>query len=348
MKIILLLLVGVITFNICNAQIELDLSVDKGNSRTIDLDVKYVKILNAVRNKFSYIVDIKKTTITPVFNISGAQAINGFDKNTCSNDSKTILGKLEASSTEKELKTAVDDARKYLVNNKEPLSECIKAIENIVINTEIVVPLGFKVQPNQTIVITINKYENGKKDPKFTWTFTLKTEEKTRWLVHYGLTYAPSLISKFTHYHSLADTGTANRYTIAKDNNNGPKTWENISATINFTYPFHGDERGYDAGITAGFAISAGLELSGHIGISAIIGQNVIVGSGIAFMQKQKLKGQYKEGQIIKENLSFDALHEKVWVPELFFTIGFRFGSNPFVKKEAADSKKPATTTPSE
>ena len=193
--------------------------------------------------------------------------------------------------------------------------------------------------------MTVTRISSDKNSKPVTWVKTFKTPEKTRWLVHYGLTYAPTLISKFDHYHSFADTSAANKYTITKDNGNGPKAWENISATIDFTYPFHGDERNYDAGITAGFGISAGLELSGHIGLSAIIGQNVIVGSGIAFMQKKKLKGQYKEGQIIKENLSFDALHEKVWVPELFFTIGFRFGSNPFVKKDAADSKKPVTTS---
>ena len=345
MKRLSVLLISLFTVNVCNAQIELDLSMDKGNTIFIDLDVKFVKLINAVKNKFSYLVDVQRTTIiTPVFDIQGAQNIAGIDKNTCSKETQVILGKLDAAKTEKELKEAVNNAKEHLKLKKEPKDECVKAVQSALTNTEIVVPFDFKVKNNQIITVTISKFETGKKDPVSTWTFILKTEEKTRWLTHYGLTYTPSAISKMDHYHAFADTSVANRYTINKNNDNGPKPWENISATINFTYPFHGDSRGFDGGFTAGFGINAGLELSGHAGLSAVIGDNVILGTGIAFMQKQKLKGQYKDGQIIKENLAFDALHEKVWLPEIFFTIGFRFGSNPFAKKES----KTAASTPNE
>ncbi len=345
MKVLSFLLSSLFLLNICHAQVELDLSSDKGNTRSIDLDVKFVKLINAVKNKYSYTADIQMTRIiTPVFDIQGAQATDGFDKNVCSNESKVILGKLDAADTEKELKDAISKAKDYLKSKSEPKNECIKAIENALNNTEIIVPFDFKLKNNQTITITINKYKKDQKDPLSTWTFILKTEDKTRWLVHYGLTYTPSAISKVNHYYALADTSVANRYSVNKNNNNGPKAWENISATINFTYPFHGDSRGFDGGFTAGFGINAGLELSGHAGLSAIIGDNIILGTGIAFMQKQKLKGQYKEGQIIKENLSFEALHEKVWLPEIFFTIGFRFGSNPFVKKESKTAAASTTT----
>ena len=202
-------------------------------------------------------------------------------------------------------------------------------------------PYNGKLGYNETITLKIVRIGLDE-IPIDTLTYTFNTEEKTRWLVHYGLTYAPSIISKVDHFHSLADTSVANKYTITKDNKNGPKPWDNISATINFTYPFHGDSGGFDGGFTAGFGISTGFGLSGQAGLSAIIGDNIILSSGVVLMQKQKLKGEYKEGQIIKENLSSDALHEKVWLPEVFFTIGFRFGSNPFASK----TTPAATTTP--
>lgn len=60
-------------------------------------------------------------------------------------------------------------------------------------------------------------------------------------------------------------------------------------------------------------------------------------------MQKYKLMGAYREAQILKTDLNFEALHHKVWLPELYFLIGFRFNSNPFAKKTTDDkSTKPA------
>lgn len=335
-------ILSMLSFFSAAAQVQdIDLSEKKGLTIKIDLETKFVRLVNRSKN-VTYKLEWEKKTIeinTP-FDIS-ALSSNDSKLKTCTQEVKDLIANLDSEDDEAKIKTLVDNGRKLIT--KLGNDNCATILKKSIDETEQIISIPFIVQNNQVITLSVNKVDKTDKSIG-KWSYTLKTPEKSRWLIHYGLTYTPSLISKVDHYHAFADTSVANRYTINKNNDNGPKAWENISATINFTYPFHGDSRNFDGGFTAGFGINAGLELSGHAGLSAIIGENVILSTGIAFMQKQKLKGQYKEGQIIKENLSFDALHEKVWVPEVFFTIGFRFGSNPFVKKES----KTATSTTTE
>ena len=321
------------------AQTTLDLSIKVGSTQTILTTETMLRLVNCTK-KDRYIVEwtFVQNKI-PIFQLTGGTASG----NDCSPDVTDILGKLRNTESEDTIKKYVDKGNALI--RKLDDAKCKEVLKASIAETEQLIPIPYApLKDNQVITLTVTKVDkDGKQVGDSKWTFVLKTPEKSRWLIHYGLTYAPSVISKTNHYYSLADTSVANRYTITKENKNGPRPWENISATINFTYPFHSEPRGLDGGFTAGFGLSAGLELSGQAGLSMIIGDNVIVGTGIAMMQKYKLNGKYKEGQIIKENLDFNALHEKVWLPELYFTIGFRFGNNPFAKKSDAatnDGKK--------
>lgn len=321
-----------------NAQVIIDLSLKKGNSQTIDVKTTNARLINCSKNSI-YIIDWEfQQARTPAF-----PSINGKDsKISCSNEVEVIEQKLNLSESEDSIKKYVDLGNKLIPNMKE--ADCIQLLKQTISETENIIGIPYvPLNNNQTITVKITKFAaEDLIKPIGSWTFILKTPEKTRWLIHYGLTYAPNAISKVDHYFSQADTSSTNKYTITKENDNGPKPWENISATINFTYPFHADARNFDGGFTAGFGLNAGFELSGHTGLSAVIGENVIIGTGVAFMQKYKLMGSYKENQVVKTNLNFESLHHKVWLPELYFTIGFRFNSNPFAKKAADDkSTKP-------
>lgn len=325
--ILVMLLWGTYT---ANAQINLDLSLKKGNTQTISIKEKSIRLINCCK-KNRYKVDWEFIqNITPPFEDlnSGNSALPQ-----CGKEIDSIKEKLKNQESEEDIKKYVDQGRKLLETLTD--TKCVALLKAYIAETEQLIPIPYApLKDNQVITVTVTKVDkDGKQVGDSKWTFVLKTSEKSRWLIHYGLTYAPSIISKTDHYYALADTSQTNRYTVTKENKNGPKPWENISATINFTYPFHAEPKGFDGGFTAGFGLNAGLELSGHAGLSMIIGDNVIIGTGIAMMQKYRLKGKYQEGQIIKENLDFNALHEKVWLPELYFTIGFRFGNNPFTKK---------------
>ncbi len=54
-----------------------------------------------------------------------------------------------------------------------------------------------------------------------------------------------------------------------------------------------------------------------------------------------RLNGQYKEGQIVKENLTDEQLYAKEYRPHYWFFGGaFRFSSNPFGSGTSAEGKK--------
>lgn len=329
---------------ITNAQINLDLSIKGGSTQRILSKEKEIRLINCCINEVQYKVewDIVQYK-TPMLEIN-EKTYQSTDS--CSQEVKKIKADIENANSEDVIKKIVDQGNKLIRNLTD--GSCIMELKSTIAQTENTIEIPYiPLQNNQVITLTVTKIDSdGKQVGDSKWTFILKTPEKSRWLVHYGLTYTPSIISKTDHYYSMADTTVANKFTITKENGNSPKPWENISATINFTYPFHSDSRGFDLGFTAGFGLSAGMEISGQAGLSMIIGDNVILGTGVVMMQKYKLMGKYKNGQIIKENLDFTGLHDKVWLPELFFTLGFRFGNNPFEKKTTEPATAPTEGPP--
>lgn len=337
MKSILTILAILICYA-AKAQVVLDLAFKKGSNQTILVNEREIRLINcSKRYRYKTEWDFVQNITPPFKNIGGEESAED-----CGTMFENIQKALTAANSEDSIKVYVDLGRKLIPILKD--ADCVAALKTSIAETEHLIPIPYApLKNNQVITLTVTKVdEDGNQVGDGKWTFVLKTPEKTRWLVHYGLTYTPSIISKTKHFYSLADTTQANKFTITRENDNGPKPWENISATINFTYPFHADSKEIDGGFTAGFGLSAGLELSGQAGLSLIIGDNVIIGSGIVMTQKYKLRGKYKGGQIIKENLDFNGLHEKVWLPELYFTLGFRFGNNPFGKKPTEPAQAPA------
>jgi hypothetical protein len=346
-------LIAIMLFLFCffgqTQEVQIDLANRKAAAvNDFDIDTKSVRLLN--RSKIAnYKLEWKfKNKPMPFLNIPAAEKANlsstSVDLNTCNADVKRIIAILDGEIDEVKIKKAVEEGRALLA--KGSAGTCAATLETSMSETESVEKIPRKLQYNQEVTLTVTKTDKAGKELGV-WTYTFNTEEHTRWLTHFGLTYAPSIISKVDHYYSQ-DSTVASTYRIAKQNNNGPKPWENISATINFTYPFVDKSEGLNGGFTAGFGLNPTMQLSGHTGLSALIGTNVFLGTGVVFMQKQRLRGEFSENKIIKTNLTFDALHEKVWLPELYFTIGFRFNKNPFGgssdKKETPADKKPAAT----
>lgn len=331
------------------SQLIFDLADDKITAETVDLTKSILIIKNMLPNqeKYRYSFELKFTEEKiPAF------SLNSLAESLCPDNSETknyITAYAEIKNAKKEeslpgLQKKLEKAITDLDSKYEKCKEQGNALISKLIYAK---ELSFTIRNNQTITVTVKRTweaSNGK-DTSINWTKVFKTPEKSRWLVHYGLTYSPSVLAKTDRFYSLADTSSPNKFTLTKENTKGPVPWDNISATINFTYPMLLNPKGgNDGGFTAGFGISAGFELSGQAGLSFIIGENVILGGGIVMMQRYKLMGKYSEGQIVKENFNFESLHSKVWLPELYFTLGFRFGNNPFAKKAAEPAAKPAET----
>lgn len=344
-------LIATLLFLFCSFGQAQEVQIDLANRKAaavndFDINIKSARLLN--RSKIAnYKLEWRfKNKLKPPFTMPASEkaslASSSTDLNACNADVKRIIAILDGEIDEVKIKKAVEEGRSLLA--KGGAGTCAATLEASISETESVERIHRDLRYNQEVTLTVTKTDKAGKELGV-WTYTFNTEEQTRWLTHFGLTYAPNVISKVDHYYAQ-DSTVANTYRISKQNNNGPKAWENISATINFTYPFSAEPTGLDAGFTAGFGLNPSLQLSGHAGFSAVIGTNVILGTGVAFMQKQRLRGEFSENKIVKTNLTFDALHEKVWLPELYFTIGFRFDKNPFGGSTSGDKKKDTDKKP--
>jgi hypothetical protein len=236
------------------------------------------------------------------------------------------MGDLESAISEKEVSVAVKKLKTAMAKLPSNMKTCLDYCNQLISETVYAVPLNFKLKNNQTITVTVKRQS---KDTTITWIRIFKTPQKSPWIIHFGFTYQPNIVSRYDQFFSKEDTSTASRYTVTKKNGNQSKFWENISPTIMFSYPFTNKKGESHLAFSAIVATNFST-FSAGTGLSYIIGENVALGTGIMFTQKYVLNGIYKEGDIIKSNLTFEQLHEKKWGPEIYFTIGLRFDKNPF------------------
>lgn len=210
------------------------------------------------------------------------------------------------------------------------VKEANKAIDatttSIVLTDPIVIGKGDEAQ------ITISRDKNA-------WVFTFKNERVSHWTTYYGFTYVPDILTKFTNYYASEQAGGT--YLISKMNSKNKNVLQNISPTVMFTYRFF-DEKDPDkflkTGITAGMMYNSEV-LGAMFGPSLVFGDNVTVNTGISFVQKYRLKGQYVNGQTIQDNLDFDQLHDKIWTYDFFFSIGINL---PSLFEKKSDKKDKA------
>jgi len=326
-------------------QIEFDLSKKINITQTIDLKEKSIifsNLLPGKRDQYSFSINKAEEDIPP-FNTSKLAAEE------CSSTEQslqTAIVSVQNSQSEEDLSSNIKKLREEMKKLSSSNQSCIDYCNSLIEKTIYTQPLLFSLRNNQTITVTVSRKfkTTSQKDTTVTWTEIFKTPEKSPWIIHFGFTYQPNIISKYDQYFSKADTSNPNRFTITKKNGDQTKFWENLSPTIMFSYPFtnkNGESHlAFSAIAATNFSI-----FSAGAGLSFIIGENVSLGSGIMFTQKYVLNGQYKEGDIIKTNLTFDQLHEKKWGPEIYFTIGLRFDKNPF---SGSSTDKNATNNNSE
>ncbi len=223
-----------------------------------------------------------------------------------------------------------------------PCKEDAIGILNDALKSTIVEQTLTGVKTCQIIYLTIERYSADNNLEKI-WNDTLQTtcpERPNKWLVYYGFTYQPNIISRYDNYFSKKLPGT-DSFAVRKLNGDQSKFWENLSPTVMFTYILGNKYRDIKFGLS-GIAATNFSSFSAGFGASMVIGYNFNIGAGVMFTQKNVLNGMYKEGDTIRENLSFDQLHTKKWGPEVFFSLGFRFDKNPFSKSSSSGSSASA------
>lgn len=176
------------------------------------------------------------------------------------------------------------------------------------------------VKKNYNTQITILRNTDDGKVKK--WVRIIKSPKKGEWRTMYGFTFATNWPTESDKYFSQQSDTV---FTISKATNNDIVSYLPTVYFVWESFDKHWLVPGFAGGIGIeedSPAITAGLIWTIHDNIGLTI--------GLTAHKQQKLLGQYSEGQIIKESLTEEQLHESVYRFTPSFSLAFRFKESPF------------------
>jgi hypothetical protein len=170
------------------------------------------------------------------------------------------------------------------------------------------------------------------------WRKIYSTGPPGTWLTTYGFNFIPSRDKRYF----LEPADEAGSFRIRRD---AERREMDFSPSIYFSWMPANWRRPTRIGPTAGL----GFDLSAPIvfaGVSILYNWNIGVFLGAVMHQQTRLRGEFREGTTIRQNLTPDNLVEKTYVPNFAAGVKFRFGSNPFPTRAPAEMKDPPKPTP--
>ncbi|WP_295664303.1 hypothetical protein [uncultured Mucilaginibacter sp.] len=195
-------------------------------------------------------------------------------------------------------------------------------------------PITISKLNNEVFTLTITNL-----DTKRDWTINIQTEEKGQFVTVYGFTYIPFVFGKPHTYYAQqnldskgAPLGT---YTVAPGSSESQAQY---APTVAFHY-ITKSSGVLSSSFTAGLGVSLSSNATGIspvviAGYSLLYNQNIGINFGVAAHQVTNLKGEFTNGQLLYSGLQGNDLNEQVTRFNPFFSIIFRFGSNPFSAKK--------------
>jgi hypothetical protein len=173
-------------------------------------------------------------------------------------------------------------------------------------------------------------------------------------MVYFGYGVAPNAMTPVSQY--FCDSENSGTFTIRKRSDSGLWSFKDATPVIYYTWcpqstfhflnkkkrpkTFGGKMRNFFGTVTSnsvyriGFSGGLGLNLLRPQFMGAptlIIGKNLSFQAGVCVIQKETLRGEYYEGMVVNEHLDFENLHRRVYYPEWFFSVAFRFDKVVFV-----------------
>lgn len=173
-------------------------------------------------------------------------------------------------------------------------------------------------------------------------------------MVYFGYGAAPNKMTPVSQYFCAStDSGT---FTIRKRSDNGLWSFKDATPVIYYTWvpqmtyhflpkkkwakTFGGRTKNFLGTIVSNRVYKIGL--AGGLGLnllrpqfmaapSLIIGKNLSIQAGVCILAKETLRGEYAEGMVVNEHLDFENLHRRMYYPEWFFSVAFRFDKVVFV-----------------
>ena len=175
-------------------------------------------------------------------------------------------------------------------------------------------------------------------------------------MVYFGYGVNPNRMTPVSQY--FCDSENNGTYTIKRRSESGVWSFKDATPVIYYTWvpqntfhflnkkkrpkTFGGKMRNFFGTITSnntyriGFAGGLGLNLLRPQFMAApsiVIGRNLSFQAGVCIVQKETLRGEYYEGQTVNEYLEFETLHRRLYYPEWFFSVAFRFDRVIFVEQ---------------
>lgn len=348
MKKLIIILFSIASLNGFGQTLTIDLSQNLNSTFTQSIDPQTItqialvnKVLSPSTVKYSIDIQIKRgvTIPLPMPGASAATVPLGGKGGVCT-DLEKALNNLQIEPSEANVPNYITALQSAISNaNATTCAGDITDATAAINLTKSIYALSPKITigSGDEIIITITK------DSKNKWIYDYKATQVNHVIVFYGFTYVPDLLTSYPNYYAKQqDTG--GKYVITRMNGNNKNVFQNISPTVMFTYRFFKNEDDqFKFGLTGGFTYNT-QTLGALFGPSFVIGNVISLNTGISFVQKSTLLGQYQSGQIISDNLTFDQLHTKIWTYDIFFSIGFNIPSL-FNNKSGSNSGSSTNTT---
>lgn len=224
---------------------------------------------------------------------------------------------IKANKNEKSLKPLVDAVENEIsgCNDNILVGEAYVAIKN----SRQIITESISVGSNDKVTITISR-------EGATWKYILKGRKHGTHLITYGFGFTSSALEGSTYYTEQLPGGT---HQILKAPKGDSFDLSYIPAIF---YTYVPNAKANDA-LVPNFTAGLGFDLAApvvFVGVGVLHRHNIGLSAGVAFQQQYRLKSQYSEGEEIDIALDKDQLHDRIYRPNLYISINFRFGENPF------------------
>ena len=323
--VLFMLLPAVVTAGTCELTIDLsrgDLGLD-GSTRGA---VTCVELINAIP-RADYKVDLKAKECIAAFDSSvfsvGGVGFDSLNRNArVAAEADPCQKAATALSTSLNTATSEADVKKAIATYEETKGEgCDKGKPHIA-TTKKTVDTSLVIGDNETLTVKVRRPAGDGLEAE-EWVHAPSCKG---WQMTYGFTFVPNRDRKY--FTKANDDGT---FTITEQTD---REEGDFLASMLFQY--------YRPDMNHGWAFGLGYDLE-NISVLAGYGwtykRNVTLTAGLAIHQRTDLVGRYNVNDILKESIDSAQLVEETFVPNVYVGVAFRFGSNIWSQRNAAQAK---------
>jgi hypothetical protein len=239
--------------------------------------------------------------------------------------------KANVNRSEKEVRKRINELQKLLLTTNCDNGEINASSKSLINECTRDISQSVSINEGETLTIIVSCGNGARK-----WTWKFIGDKIGEWVMSYGFGFtSAALEGKKYHLQQMDDTTT---FKINQNAKPGTLDLSYIPAIFYSFLPASKYNRSNNWSITAGL----GFDLSAPVvffGGGFMFRQNIGINAGIAFQQQSKLFPQYSDGQILTSSIQDSQLHDKVYRPNLFISINFRFDKSR--NSEIKDAMKP-------